>query len=123
MHEAIDDALMVIDAGSGAVLDCNAPAAQLLGTARELLCGNPLGRVLAADAGSRLALEQFLAVPGRIYLPPFLAPYNRSGEQVLGGLLAPPQGGVRRLLLWPLLQDQVFALTGAVSAADVIAVL
>ena len=74
-----DEALFLIDAASGAIVDCNAPAQTLLGIPRERLLQLPWARALPVEAAARDALDCALADGGRVALPPFLLRRPGSG--------------------------------------------
>ena len=128
----LHEACLLIDTQSGAILDCNTAAADLLGVPAQALRGAPWMRAIHCDAATTGTLAHALAAGRRAALPPFIVRRKQATELALGGLVLPHRaddetgeapGAAARLLLWRLLDEQQLTRPGAPGTADTLAVL
>lgn len=116
------EGLLVIDAGSGNVVDCDEAAATLLGADLASLVGKPLHLALNTRAGIHATLAQAVKSPHPLSLPPFLVARPNGSEVVLEALLY-PDGKLARLSLRSLLENDRLDVPEDLQLSDTLACL
>jgi len=125
--DGFDEALFLIHAASGEILNCNDTAARLLGVSAPAPRGAVWNRAILCDPDSESILMQALQAGRRLVLPPLILRRASAPEVAVGGLLSPLEqdhrGTVFRLLLWPLTNHDQLGIPDPFPYSDTLAVL